>query len=109
MLHLPNECTNNTVSIFPRDLDKQDKPGLTLDQGSDVAVLAASQKIALPMARYRSVLYLGRALSDGYGVNDLTPWLSAGGGALASAHQPPCSQPRDQLLLQDPASLDEQA
>jgi hypothetical protein len=39
--------------------------------------------------RYCSVFYLGRTLSDGYGVNDLPARLSAGGGAFASAHQPP--------------------
>ena len=47
-----------------------------------MTVLSTGQEIALPVPRYRSVLYLGRPLSDGYGVNDLPTRLSTGGGAL---------------------------
>ena len=49
----------------------------------------ASEEIAFPVPRYRSVFYLGRPLSDGYGVNDLPARLSSGGRGFASAHQPP--------------------
>ncbi len=70
-----------------------------------MTVLSAGQEIALPVPRYRSVLDLGRPLSDGYGVNDLSARLSTGGGALASAHQPPGAQMRDQFLFQDAPSL----
>jgi hypothetical protein len=43
MLHLPHEGTDNAVGIFARDSDQHDKPGLTLDQGGDVAVLPAGE------------------------------------------------------------------
>jgi hypothetical protein len=85
------------------------EPGLTLNQGGDVAVLPARENIALPVARDRPVFHLGRTLSDGHGINNLPARLSAGRGTFASAHQPPSPQPRDQFLPQHPASLDEQA
>jgi hypothetical protein len=109
MPHLPDQGVNNAVSIFAWDLDEHDEPGLTLDQGGDVAVLPAGEEIALPVSWYRSVLYLGRTLPDGYGANDLPARLSSGGGGFASAHQPTGAQTRDQLLSQDSAGLDEQA
>ena len=64
MLHLPDKGVDHARRIFAWDLDEHYKPGLTLDQGGDVAILPASEKIALPVPRYRSVLYLGRPLSD---------------------------------------------
>jgi hypothetical protein len=109
MLHLPDQSVDDAVGIFARDLDEQEEPGLTLDQCGDVTVLSSREEIALPVPGDRSVLYLGRPLSDGYRVNDLTARLSPGGGGFASAHQPPGAQTGDQLLSQDSSSLDEQA
>jgi hypothetical protein len=79
VLHLPDQGTDNAVSIFARDPDQHDKPGLTLDQGGDVAILSAGEEVAFPVPRNRSVLYLGRTLSDGHGVDDLPTRLSVGG------------------------------
>src|SRR3954462_6483827 len=106
MLHLTNEGAHETITIY---LDQHDKPGLTLDQSGDVAVLSAREEAALPVPRDRSVVYLRRPLSDRDRVHDLPARLSAGRGAFASAHQPPGPQSRDQLLSQDPACLNEQA
>ena len=89
MLHLPDKGVNNALGIFARESNQHHKSGLAFDQRGDVTVLSAGEEIALPMPRYRSVLYLGRPLSDGYGVNDLPARLSSGSGGFASAHQPP--------------------
>jgi transposase len=89
MLHLPDQGINHALGILARDLDQHHKSRLAFDQRGDVTVLPAGEEIALPMSRYRSVLYLARPLSDGYGVNDLSARLSSGGGGFASAHQPP--------------------
>jgi len=65
MLHLPDQGVDHARRIFARDLHEHDKPGLTLDQGGDVAILPAGEEIALPVPRYCSVLYLGWPISDG--------------------------------------------
>ncbi len=88
MLHLPDKGVDHALGIFAWDLDEHDKSELALDQRGDVTILSAGEEIALPVPRYCSVIYLGRPLSDGYGVNDLPARLSSGGGGFASAHQP---------------------
>jgi hypothetical protein len=108
MLYLPDKGADDAVAIFAGHFHEDDKPGVPLDQGRDVAILSSSKKVAFPMPRDRPVLYLGRPLSDGYRVNDLSTRLSPCGGVFASAHQSSGPQTRDQLFPQDAASLNEQ-
>jgi len=91
MPYLPDESAHNAVRIFARHFDQLDEPGMTLDQDCDMAVFSASEEVALPMPRNRSVLYLGRPLSDRYRVDDPATRLPAGGRMFASAYQSPRS------------------
>jgi len=87
LLYLPDEGVDDAVGIFAGHFNEHDEPGLTLDQGRDVAILSPGEEVTLPMPRDRPVLYLSRSLSDRYRVNDSAARLSTGGGAFASAHQ----------------------
>jgi hypothetical protein len=96
MLYLPDQSVDDAIRIFAWHANEHDKSRLTLHQGGDVAVLSSSQQVALPVTRDRSVLYLGRPLSDGYRVNDLPARLSASAGVFAPAHQSARAQTRDE-------------
>ncbi len=61
------------------------------------------------MARNRAVFDLGRALSDGDGIDDLTAPLAAKARFLGPPDHSPCSQMPDELLLEHASSLNEEA
>jgi hypothetical protein len=60
------------------------------------------------VARDRTVLGFGRALSDGDGIDDLTAPLAASAALLGSPNHSPRSQMRDELLLEHASRLNEE-
>jgi hypothetical protein len=82
---------------------------MALDQRRDVRVVGTREEIPLPVARNRTVLDLGRALSDGDGIDDLAAPLTASAGLLGPPDDSLRSQMPDELLLEHASSLNEEA
>jgi hypothetical protein len=69
---LPTQSFDYPGRVFSFHLDQHREPGLALDQCGDVGVVDARDQVALPVARDRTVLDLGRALANRDGIDDLT-------------------------------------
>src|SRR5277367_1042281 len=82
---------------------------MPLHQRRKVAVLSTGQQIAFPVAGYRSVFRLRGALSNGDGIDDLTPAVAMFTGMTRAAHAPLRPQVVHQLFLQYSSRLNEQA
>jgi hypothetical protein len=53
------------------DLRQHHVARLPLDQGGDLAVATAEQKVSFPVTKHRSIFNRGRTLADRDGVDDL--------------------------------------
>ncbi len=62
--NLFDQSLHHRRSALVRNLDQHHIPRLTLDERGDIGVVEAGDQIALPMARNRTILDLGRALTD---------------------------------------------
>jgi hypothetical protein len=82
---------------------------LTLDQRCDLAVATTEQQVSFPVTRYRSIFDGNWALTDRDGVDDLAVDIGLLRVMARTAHPARASQVLQQLLLQRPTGLNEQA
>jgi hypothetical protein len=92
--NLPDERIHNILAVFSLDVDEHYKSGVALHQGSNVGVLAPREQIAFPVAWDRALLYFGRPLPDGYGVNNLSARLPLSRRCPTAPHDSPAAQTR---------------
>ena len=98
---------NDRRRVLARKLDQHGKAAVALNQCGDVRIVPAAKKIAFPMARYGTILGLGRPLADRDHIEDVslpTPGIVAFG----ETHLTSGAQVRRQLLFQYAARLNEQ-
>jgi hypothetical protein len=73
---LADQGADDTVAVLPKGLDQHRKARAALDQGADMAVSRASQKIAFPVTWNDAVLDFRRAIPDRDGIDDLPARLA---------------------------------
>ena len=79
-----------TVSVSFLDPHQHHVTGLTLDQGGDLAVIAAEEEIPFPVAGHRTILRLRWPLTDRDRIED-RPWLPSSAYDAASGAWPVCA------------------
>src|SRR6266496_3732989 len=104
---LTAERSDDRAGVLAADGDEDDEAGLALDQGRDLAVAAAGEQVAFPVARDRPVGRLRWALPDRDGAEDLSLAAVAAAGAPRPADRARPTQVLEQLALQGAAGLDE--
>jgi hypothetical protein len=97
---------DDRFGVFARDLYQHHIAGLPLDQGGNLAVLAAEQKIAFPVAGNRSIFDRRRPLADRDRAGDPAVIVGLLRVMPRAAHRTRAPQVRQQLLLQSAAGLD---
>ena len=63
-------CVDHRLGVFALDPDQHHVTGMALNEGRDLAVVAAEQQVTFPVARHRPVLSLCWALADRDSVRD---------------------------------------
>ena len=101
MLHPGNQGADEAVAVLAGDLDQHHKARPAFDQRRDMAVSGTTQKVTLPVARNGAILDLCRAVTDRYGIDDLTPRLPRSRRGSPPAHDPAAAQMGEQLLLEN--------
>ncbi len=82
---------------------------MTLHQGGDLAAVTADQQVTLPVTGHRTVLNRGRPLADRYRAGNAAVGIRLLRMTTPAAHHPGTPQMLQQLFLQGPAGLDEEA
>ncbi|MCY1293470.1 hypothetical protein D9M68_697070 [compost metagenome] len=100
-----DQGVDHSLRVFAGDLQQHDEPRLALDQGDDLAVSAAEQQIAFPVARYRAIFDGCRPLTYRNGIADSSALVSLRGVEPRVTHDPAAPQVFKQLLLQRTAGL----
>src|ERR1700687_3720130 len=104
-----DQGVDDRLRIFAANLDQHRIAGMALDQGRNLAVLAAEQQVAFPVPGYGPVFHAGRTLTDRDGVGDATVLVRLHGVMARTAHDSAAAQVLYQLLLQGAAGLNEEA
>lgn len=63
---IPDECIDDGRGVFASGFHKHGVACLRLDQGGNLAVVAAKEKVTFPVPGYCSILGTGRTLADRY-------------------------------------------
>lgn len=61
---------DDRLGIFASDFHQHHIARLTFNQGGDLAIRIAEQKIPFPVTRYRTILNAGGALANRHGIGD---------------------------------------
>ena len=67
-----DECVDNCFGVFAFHSNEHQIACVAFDQCRDLAVVAATDKIAFPVTRYRSVRDFRRPFTDRHRINDAT-------------------------------------
>ena len=102
---LSDQRVDDRLGVLARHSDQHHVTCMTLDQRCDLSVVAATDEITFPVARYRSIFHFRRPLADRYRIRDLSVLTFLLRVVLRTPHGTAASQVLDQLFLQGPAGL----
>src|SRR5258705_13794192 len=88
-LRLLDQCRENAFGILVRNLDQPYVARMALVKRCDITIPRATDQVALPMARYRTISNRRRSLADGYGILDLAEPVSFHDGGPGWADHAP--------------------
>ena len=104
-----DQCVDDGLRVLAWHLNQHHVTRVAFNQSGDLAVIATHDQITFPVARYRTILGFCRAFTDRYRVGDLAQPLAFKTLVPGSAHRSGLAKVLQQLFLQGPAGLDEQA
>ena len=105
---LLDECVHDRFGVLACHSHERDVARLAFHQRRDLAVVTAEEQVALPVARHRPVLCLGRTFADRHRLGDPAMIGRLLRVMARTAHPAGASQVLQQLFLQGTAGLDEE-